>query len=70
MYPSMNMDGGIGSGVHVKVVDVVLGTGDQSEEEVAVLGSHDGEEVVYWRSNRGGLVQLPFDGWAGVLEVG
>ena len=66
----MNMDGGIGSGVHVKVVDVVLGTGDQSEEEVDVLGSHDGEEVVYWRSNRGGLVQLPRDERVVILERG
>ena len=66
----MNMDGGIGSGVHVKVVAVVLGTGDQSEEEVAVLGSHDGEEVVYWRSNRGGVVQLPRDERVVILERG
>ena len=70
MYPSMNMGGGIGSDVHMKVVSVVLGKIDQSEEEVAVLGSHDGEEGVDWRSNRGGLVQLPRDERFVILERG
>ena len=70
MSPTVNTDGGIGSDVHMKVVSVVLGTRDQSEEEFAVLGSHDGEEGVDWRSNRGGLVQIPRDERVVILERG
>ena len=54
MSPTVNTDGGIGSDVHMKVVAVILGTGDQSEEDFSILGFRDGEEGSDWWSNRVG----------------
>ena len=53
-----------------EVVAIRLCKGDQSKQGISILGSHDGVEGGDKRNSRGGLVQLPFDGWAGVLEVG
>ena len=46
-------DGGVG------IAAVGMWIGDQSEEEVAVVGSCNGEEGSDWRSGGGGLVRLP-----------
>ena len=50
------------------VVAFGLGTGDHPEEEVAILGSRDGDEGGDHQIDGGGLLWLPCDGRFRVIE--
>ena len=50
------------------VIAVGLGKLDQSDEEVAILSSHSGEEGDDQWSNIEGFVRLPYDGQVGFFE--